>query len=151
MWLKARMENENILYCLLQKRKHFYGTHQDTEQSVEGNVGVVHRSTYLSHLHTFTFNVSKATRTRYQMYPNIHSSYPQTSCDVTLLRAAASELCPAAPVWVSPVRTGAVAARAGARQMGWAVATNGPLLPFAIFILCLPLTPAIQGHRVEGS
>ena len=76
----------------------FYGAHQDTEQSVEGNVGVVHRSTYLSHLHTFTFNVSKATRTRYQMYPNIHSSYPQTSCDVTLLRAAASELCPAAPV-----------------------------------------------------
>ena len=57
----------------------FYGAHQDTEQSVEGNVEVVHRSTYLSHLHTFTFNVSSATRTRYQMYPNIY---------VTLLLAA---------------------------------------------------------------
>ena len=52
----------------------FYGAHQDTEQSVEGNVEVVHRSTYLSHLHTFTFNVSSATRTRYQMYPNIYSA-----------------------------------------------------------------------------
>ena len=66
----------------------FYGAHQDTEQSVEGNVEVVHRSTYLSHLHTFTFNVSSATRTRYQMYPNIYNNYPQTSCNVTLLRAA---------------------------------------------------------------
>ena len=62
----------------------FYGAHQDTEQSVEGNVEVVHRSTYLSHLHTFTFNVSSATRTRYQMYPNIYNSYPET----TLLLAA---------------------------------------------------------------
>ena len=59
MWLKARMENENILYCLLRKRKHFYGAHQDTKQSVEGNVGVVHRSTYLSHLHTFTLYLKR--------------------------------------------------------------------------------------------
>ena len=66
----------------------FYGAHQDTEQSVEGNVEVVHRSTYLSHLHTFTFTVSSATRTRYQMYPNIYNSNPQTSCDATLLLAA---------------------------------------------------------------
>lgn len=115
----------------------FYGAHQDTEQSVEGNVEVVHRSTYLSHLHTFTFNVSSATRTRYQMYPNIYNSYPQLCSSLPC--CCSTELCPAVLVWVSPVRTGAVAARAGARQMGWAVATGGPSLTIAIFILCLPL------------
>ena len=119
----------------------FYGAHQDTEQSVEGNVEVVHRSTYLSHLHTFTFNVSSATRTAgtrcIQTFTTvIHRHHVMLLCS-SLPCCCSTELCPAVLVWVSPVRTGAVAARAGARQMGWAAVSGDPSLTFSIFILCL--------------
>ena len=96
----------------------FYGAHQDTEQSVEGNVEVVHRSTYLSHLHTFTFNVSSATRTRYKMYPNIYNSYPQTCYSAPRCLVAAAQSCVLLS-WSECLQWGLVQWQPGLEQDRW--------------------------------